>query len=281
MAGSQEELVAWVGALQAAMGQDGGGSPAAPSPRAASSASPSPRQPGSVRPRPPAGRSGSGLPSPYSAAASPSSSPMRGPRRRATAAEALGGGAATAAALSPLGARRSTSLGHDPSFLSPMSSGGMGGAPGSGAGTPTGSAGQPAVARRRSLLHAVADVFGGGGGGASPAASPAARAQLPSSGELAFLEGQPSGYGATLRPLASGRPPMRVLMERLGASLPHDSLSEQYDRALLFVINHSAEFSTEKLEILQAGWRQRGWRVQRAGEGAGRAALACLRLRSL
>ena len=44
-----------------------------------------------------------------------------------------------------------------------------------------------------------------------------------------------------------------VLMEGLAANLPNDSLSQEYERALIFVRSHEPDFTAETLEILDVG----------------------------
>lgn len=236
MSATAQELRAWVDALSAATGagvvaqgraDDISPAPARTPPHSTAAGARS------------SGRGNGWAPPGGSPQSSPSRSPVHPHRRRTFAA-------AEPAAASPLGTRRSSShQGYEP-FQSPGA--GLLPAPGSAASTPT-SVG-PSPQRKRSFLSAVADVFT-----ASPTASEAAKSVASAEPSPDYILPRASAaadaYNANLRPLAAGRPPMRVLMEGLGADLPTESLLEQYGRALLFVANHSADFSDDKLEILQ------------------------------
>ncbi|GAB4818742.1 hypothetical protein N2152v2_005788 [Parachlorella kessleri] len=246
MAASSQEQQAWVQALHAAVGgglSAGSGGPAAAANGGVKAPASTPPHLSSVRPR---HQAVGGPGSPY---ASPS--PQQHRRRTSlTSGEVV--------VASPLGIKyRSASASQDtPSLLSPTGSGSFAGGVGA-ASTPLSA---PSSQRKRSFLHAVADVFAHAATGASsPAGSEtrslASEATLPEPLQLATSRSSASeAYNANLRPLAAGRlPPMRQLMERLAHQLPGESLAEQYQRALLYVSSHSRDFTEEKLEILQAG----------------------------
>lgn len=247
-AASPQEARSWVEALQAAVAAArarGASTDEALTPRPAPRGAPALQQQGSVRLRSPLA---AGSPSPQH------------PQRRRNGAEA-------AVPASPLGARRSRSLGQDAhpqeALLPPLGSGAL--HPGSGTGTPT-TAPPPAHRMRRSFTHSVADAL------AAP--SPTASVKSAGSDLWADREGgarsfaAAAAYDGSVRSLSSGRPPMRVLMEGLGAGLAGESLREQYERARAFVRSHEADFSPEQLDILQ------GWEAIAANGGSAGAAAA-------
>jgi hypothetical protein len=60
-------------------------------------------------------------------------------------------------------------------------------------------------------------------------------------------------YSASLPTLQGlgGRQPMQALMAGVGAGLPLESISEHYQRALLFLERHGGELSSEQLGVLE------------------------------
>jgi hypothetical protein len=246
MAASAQEQLAWLEALRAAVGvdQNGGIDNRAALANGASRPAATPPHPPGVRTRLPA------------TTPSPHGSPAPQARRRTHVIN-------EPPVASPLGTRRSTSVGHDTLAALGAAVGTQSPAGASGFATPAATPPPaPPSQRKRSFLHAVADVFTGHAAAIySPITSDSRSLASEVPVELQQVAGPRSAaaeaYCANLRPLGTGRlPPMRLLMERLGDNLPAESLMEQFERAVLYVGSHKEEFTTEKLEILQVGGRE-------------------------
>lgn len=191
------------------------------------------------------------------AAAAASSGRQQAAASPATARRGLA--AAAAGGFSPFHARRG-SAGSDAPLPSPGSS--------SGAGTPA------SVAKQRPWTAALFSHSQSATSSSEAEARAAAAGRRTSSGDSFLLQQQAAAaaaagaagdasYSASLPSLQGprGGGPIQAMMAGLGASLPQESVDEQYQRALLFMERHAAELSPEQAAVLEVGGRRGavGW----------------------